>query len=363
MFSKRTSLVAALLVGAVAFVALQGADKPKDLWWDPNDSSLPPDVKFQGEYLSQDGKVGCQVISLGQKTFQAVVYPGGLPGAGWEGKERILMDGVLEGEDSVFTTHVTFRPAGGKRSYMAKKPEEFAATRKFPPEGQKDYTGTLDLETLTIKTDDDKKLTLKKTVRKSDTLGAKPPEGAVVLFDGSNTDAWDGNAGIDPDTKQLYPKEGDMRTKQKFNNYTAHIEFMLNYKPDAREQGRSNSGFYQVDRYEVQILDSFGLEGENNECGAIYSKSKPKVNMCFPPLTWQTYDVEFTNALRDDDGKKTKNAVMTVKHNGVLVHDKVEVNGNTVGGEDKNEGTPGPLQLQHHGNRVQFRNVWVVEKK
>src|SRR5262249_38066080 len=158
-------------------------------------------------------------------------------------------------------------------------------------------------DTLTIKTDEDKALTLKKTVRKSTTLGAKPPEGAIVLFDGSNADAWDSNADIDPDTKDLYPKGGDIRTKQKFNNYTAHVEFMLNYKPDARDQQRSNSGFYQVDRYEIQILDSFGLEGVNNECGAIYSKTQPTVNMCFPPLTWQTYDVDFTNAVQED-GKK-----------------------------------------------------------
>jgi len=358
MLSKRMTFLLAVLLGVLGSLAigLYAADKPKEMWWDPNDSSLPPDVKFQGEFLSEDGKVGCQVISLGQKTFQAVVYPGGLPGAGWDGKERILMDGTLD-EDKV-----TFKAATGKRNYMAKKPEEFCATRKFPPEGQKDYNSTISGETMTIKTDDDQSLKLKKTVRKSVTLGAKPPEGAIVLFDGTNTDAWDSNADIDPDTKQLYPKGGDVRSKQKFNNYTAHVEFMLNYKPDAREQQRSNSGFYQVDRYEIQILDSFGLEGENNECGGIYSKVKGKVNMCFPPLTWQTYDVEFTNAVQED-GKKVKNARMTVKHNGVLIHEDVEVNGPTAGGNDKDEGTPGPLQLQHHGNRVQFRNVWVVEKK
>jgi hypothetical protein len=353
----RRGVLPAVLLGGLGLlvVGLYGADKQKDFWIDPKDSSLPDDFKYQGEYVSEDGKVGCQVISLGQKTFQAVVLPGGLPGAGWDGKNKILMDGVLD------TDKVTFKPTTGNRKYKTQKPEEFSATVKFPPEGQKNYNGTINGEMLTIKTDDDKTITLKKTLRTSPTMGAKPPEGAIVLFDGSNIDAWDDNAGLDPESKQLYPKKGDIRSKQKFNNYTAHVEFMLNYKPDARDQGRSNSGFYQVDRYEIQILDSFGLDGKNNECGGIYGKADPKVNMCFPPLTWQTYDVEFTNAILED-GKKVKNARMTVKHNGVLVHDDAEVNGSTVGGSDK-EGTPGPLQLQHHGNQVQFRNVWVVEKR
>src|SRR5262249_11829458 len=148
----------------------------------------------------------------------------------------------------------------------------------------------------------------------------------------------------------------DILTKRKFNNYTLHVEFMLPYRPDARGQGRGNSGVYMVDQYEVQVLDSFGLAGKNNECGGFYTKADPKVNRCAPPLVWQTYDIDFTNAVAEN-GKKVKNARATVKHNGVVIHDNVEVNGPTGGGRSEPEGTPGSIKLQGHGNPLQYRNI------
>src|SRR5262249_10146194 len=229
-------------------------------------------------------------------------------------------------------------------------------------EGQKDYEGTIKGDMFSGKTDDGKTFTLKKTMRKSPTLGAKPPEGALVLFDGTGTDPWNGGR-LDKDNGLLNTDGQDIRTKKKFNNSTMHLEFMLPYRPDARDQGRGNSGFYQVDMYEVQVLDSFGLDGKNNECGGIYGKRDCAINMCYPPLTWQTYDVEFTNAVQDEGGKKTKNARITLKQNGVLVHDNVEINGPTGGARNEPEGTPGPIQLQGHGNPLQYRNIWIVEKK
>jgi hypothetical protein len=88
----------------------------------------------------------------------------------------------------------------------------------------------------------------------------------------------------------------------------------------------------------------------------------PKVNMCLPPLVWQTYDADFTNAV-SEGGKVVKKARLTLKHNGVVVHDDVEIKGKTGGARGEPEGTPGSLQLQGHGNPLQFRNIWVVEKK
>jgi hypothetical protein len=141
-----------------------------------------------------------------------------------------------------------------------------------------------------------------------------------------------------------------------------HLEFLLSYMPSARGQGRANSGCYAQGRYEVQILDSFGLTGEHNECGGIYSIKKPDVNMCFPPLSWQTYDIDFTAAKFDDAGKKTADAKMTVRHNGVVIHDNVSAPKTTTAaplGEGKE---PGPIYLQDHGNPIRFRNIWIVEK-
>ena len=112
----------------------------------------------------------------------------------------------------------------------------------------------------------------------------------------------------------------------------------------------------------MQVLDSFGLKGENNECGGIYTLAKPALNMCYPPLAWQTYDIDFIAAKYDDGGKKTKNAVVTIKHNGVAIHENLELKEPTPGNGKPEDASGGPLQLQGHGNPVFYRNIWVVAK-
>jgi hypothetical protein len=342
---------------AKASTAKVPAAKAAGVWTDAADPSLPEDFKFQGEYAGDNGngaKLGCQIIALGGGAFQAVLLPGGLPGEGWNGKDKTLLGGTLDDGQALF------KAAEGNRKYLAQSPSEFSATSTFPPAGQQEATATLREGVLKVKFAKGVEASLKRVERKSPSLGAKPPAGAIVLFDGSNTDEWT-RGRLDEKTRLLNTDGSDILSKRKFNNYAMHVEFLLPYKPEGRGQGRGNSGFYQVDHFEVQILDSFGLDGKNNECGGVYTKAEPKVNMCLPPLVWQTYDVEFTNAVAEN-GKKVKNARMTLKHNGVVIHDNLEITGVTGGSRNEPEGTPGPIKLQGHGNPLQFRNVWVVER-
>jgi hypothetical protein len=110
----------------------------------------------------------------------------------------------------------------------------------------------------------------------------------------------------------------------------------------------------------VQILDSFGLEGAFNECGALYRQTPPDLNMAFPPLSWQTYDIWFTPPQFADDGTtKTANARITVLHNGIPIHWHREITAKTGGGRPE-AAEALPIELQNHGNPVAFRNIWLV---
>ena len=199
---------------------------------------------------------------------------------------------------------------------------------------------------------------LEKVNRQSETIGMKPPKGATVLFDGTAKSAENWTRGQIVLGNLL---RHDVESKAKFQDHSLHLEFRTPFMPFARGQGRGNSGMYVHGRYECQILDSFGLEGKNNECGGIYSIAEPIVNMALPPLVWQTYDVDFTAARYDDAGKKIKNARVTIKHNGVVIHDDLELTHGTPGKFPEGP-EPGILYLQGHGNPVVFRNVWVLGK-
>ena len=207
---------------------------------------------------------------------------------------------------------------------------------------------------------------LSPTQRPSPALGKPPPAGAVVVFDGRSLDAWTPR---DPNARAVRWKlveggamevsGGDIMTREKFGDVRVHLEFRTPYMPHDRGQGRGNSGVYVAGRYEVQVLDSYGLEGEDNECGGIYQIARPAVNRCAPPLQWQTYDVTFHLAKTDAAGKKTTNARITVMHNGVIIHDNLELPRLTGGALDNRESEAGPLLLQDHGNPVRFRNIWI----
>jgi len=203
-------------------------------------------------------------------------------------------------------------------------------------------------------------------VRKSPNLGAKPPPGAVVLLpyeEGKKPglDAWQNQKWQPQDDGSVLVSGGNNVSKQEFGSVRLHVEFRCPYQPKARGQGRGNSGVYLHGKYEIQVLDSFGLEGKGNEAGGIYGVSEPKANPALPPTQWQTYDVVFRAPTVADDGTVTKPPVFEkVEFNGVLIQENAEVRKTTTAGMAGKIRGQGPLMLQDHGNAVRFRNIWYV---
>jgi hypothetical protein len=194
------------------------------------------------------------------------------------------------------------------------------------------------------------------------TLAMKPPEGAVILFDGKSLDGWvklDGKTPADWPVADgiLTVGRGNIMTKKRFGNIRLHLEFNVPYMPKEHGQARGNSGVFLEGIHEVQVLDSYGLVLKDNDCGAIYKQIVPAVNACKPPLQWQTYDVSFRKAIVDN-GKIVKKARVTVIHNGAKTIENAEISA-TPGGVDLPDGQDGPLMLQDHGNAVEYRNIWI----
>ncbi|MBD3673991.1 MAG: DUF1080 domain-containing protein [Planctomycetaceae bacterium] len=286
-----------------------------------------PDFLVQGEYRGMKGSdhnVGAQVIARGKGEFEIVFLDGGLPGAGWDEEKKQTLQGKT-GPDGVVTVSA----------------EKFA--------------GQIRDGILTGVGDQGVHYRLYKVLRRSPTLGVEPPENALVLFNGEDVEQWNG---MKLEEDNLLGVGG--RTKKVFKDFHLHLEFRTPFMPDYTGQARGNSGMYLGDQYECQVLDSFGLEGLDNECGGIYKNARPNVNMCLPPLSWQTYDVDFQAAKFDDSGKKVKPAVVTIRHNGVVIHDELELA--TTPGGGRNDEKPGSLYLQNHGDPVRYRNIWIVEK-
>ncbi|MBK5209897.1 MAG: DUF1080 domain-containing protein [Flavobacteriaceae bacterium] len=214
--------------------------------------------------------------------------------------------------------------------------------------------------------------------RSSPTMNAKPPKEAIVLFDGKNLDAWlkaepkdwligSGPAdnwailpgGILEVSKQPSGLHESILTKQKFGDLKLHLEFRLLGE-------KTNGGVYFMSRYELNIKDAYPSAGNTPIGFGNISKPKdlyPAANVAFPPLQWQTFDVDFRAPRFDKSGtNKIENAKITVSHNGVTIYENVEIEEVKGATGILGEAGVGPIYLQDHGNVYQFRNIWVIDK-
>ena len=261
-----------------------------------------PNFALMGEFvgkITEGGEkktLGLQIRPIKGDQFVAIAYEGGLPGQAKEAKEMNLI-GLRSGESLILS--------GGPFALFV------------DPKG-----------CTIIDADGERLGRLRRLRRISPTLGAEPPEGAVVIFDGTNVDQLQ-NGEL---TEEGLLKEG-ATIKPMFQDFNLHVEFRIPYMPLAEGQQRGNSGLYLQRRYECQVLDSFGIERLINGMGALYKQKKPAVNMSFPPLVWQTYDIHFTAPRWSSDGTKIRNAHITSWVNGVKVQDNVSLSNKTGAGQ------------------------------
>ena len=291
--------------------------------------AAPPEAEVQGLYEGalKDVKFEARVVAMGKDAYKIYVRQ-----ALADGKTgKVELDGKVEGDA------VTFKNKGGDVEW----------TGAYAAGSIKGSAGGTAFE-------------MKRVERKSPSMGKKPPAGAIILLDGKNfgeltpakpTEEWKA-----AEDGSIQVPKGGMNSKQQFDcSYDMHVEFNCPLMPAARGQGRGNSGCYQCNGDEVQVLDSFGMDTyKGGGCGGLYNYKDPDVFDVFslaslPPLEWQTYDIEYR--VEKKDGKLVGKPKITVLHNGIKIHD---------GAELKNDAKKGGFNFQDHGNPVRYRNIWLV---
>lgn len=285
---------------------------------DPKDAG--PDFPYQGEYVGE-ASVGtaktpwaAQVSALGDGNFRAVLWTGGLPGSpGHSAASRLQLTGKRSGDK------VPFSGSG--------------FTVSLTPVG---ITGTGPGQAA---------VNLPRINRQSPTTGLKAPTGATVLFDGTGLTAW--RAGAKMDARNLLAVPAT--TANRFGSFSLHLEVMLPFEPSGRGQGRANSGIIlNGGGYaEVQVLDSFGDAPYQDGAGGLYNTAVPLFTGNLPPLTWQTYDINY------EAPPSTGDARITVRLNGILVQDRTVM---------KNRASTTPIEFQDHDHPVFYRNVWILNR-
>ena len=291
-----------------------------------------PSFALVGEFVGSLGSdqetpdmLALQIRCVGGTDFEAVSFRGGLPGRPEHLPQTLKMIGRRNGKTLILS--------GGPWAIFV----------------HRDHCLIVDQEGQLLGR-------LERVIRQSPTLGAAPPQDAVVIFDGSDVEQFM-SAEM---TEDGLLKEG-AQIKPMFQDFNLHAEFRIPYMPEALGQNRGNSGIYLQGRYECQVLDSFAADRLVNGLGAIYQQKKPDINMALPPLVWQTYDIQFTAPRWAADGSKLRDAQATVWVNGVKVHDNVALTSKTGHGQPE-EPRLLPTMIQDHGDPVRFRNVWIVDR-
>lgn len=194
-----------------------------------------------------------------------------------------------------------------------------------------------------------------------------PPSDAIVLFDGKDLSKWRGGENWEIKDGYAIARKNGINTRDKFGDCQFHVEFATPEKIEGRGQGRGNSGVYFMEKYEVQILDSYQNKTYfDGQCAAIYKQTPPMVNACRKPGEWQTYDIIFEAPRFAADGKVVKPAYITVLHNGVVVQNHFELQGGTFYDRPAaytKHADRLPIHIQFHGNPIRFRNIWLREIK
>lgn len=326
-----------LMLTWLTMVAFLSSSDGIDVWADEppvvTNFSFPHEF-VQGEYA---GKMlvdenwqtyGLQVVARGEGKFTANLLPGGLPSEENLSPYPTKLEGQVEGDQLILKSD------GGL---------------KFQFKGSPFY------QFVQIDSRQNLMAQLFRVERYSSTLNQSPPQNAIVLF-GNGLAHELSNAKVTPagnlaiGASTAFPVE----------DFQLHVEFRLPFQPEKSNQNRGNSGIYMQRRYEVQVLDSFGEPPVENNAGSIYKQRAAAANMSLPPLVWQTYDIWFTAPRWSDDGKKTSPARVTVKHNGILIHDDVEIQSKTGAGLAEGR-EPQPILFQDHGDPVEFRNLWLIK--
>ncbi|MDR0815089.1 MAG: DUF1080 domain-containing protein [Bacteroidales bacterium] len=199
------------------------------------------------------------------------------------------------------------------------------------------------------------------------------PSDAIVLFDGKDLSAWENTKGekagwrVHDGILTVDKSTGDIRTKQKFENFQLHLEWMVPEDITGTGQGRGNSGVYLQGMYEVQILDTYNNETySNGSTGSIYKQSAPLANVMRKPGEWNVYDIIYSAPVFKADGTYRIPPTVTVIQNGVVIQNHTTILGTTeyVGFPRVVKHGEGPILLQSHGDKsepLSFRNIWIRE--